>query len=101
MTDLTLLILPEGSHYVAQCLEHDFAAQGQTMVELKNRVKTVLRTFHELSKKAGYSLLDRLDPAPSWYQDQSKTAQMCDERWVFTFDGSPKAERIGVAPVMR
>jgi hypothetical protein len=64
---LTVLLLEEGPAWVAQCLEHDIAAQGASM-------KEALEHFQEVfNAQVAYDLANKREPlagkkrAPDWY----------------------------------
>lgn len=58
---LTLSIFMEGSCYVVQCIEHDIAAQGNSISDALNN----WRLLFDIEKDR----LNEIDPAPAGYLD--------------------------------
>lgn len=72
MLKLELLLLREGGHYVAQCLEHDIAAQGKSIPEVKKAFEDTLAGFIAIDSDNGCSPLSKVPPAPAMYQTPRK-----------------------------
>lgn len=75
MTTLRILFLKEGDRWAAQCLEHDIAAQGDS---IPKAVEAIMRAIcsemgvcDELGKK-----LDAIPAAPSYYLRQFESAAL-------------------------
>jgi len=75
---LKVLVIIEGSRYVAQCLQYDFAVHGASLVELRVRLAHVLVSHivlsHEFSK-VPFSV----PAAPQCYVDQWEHAKRASE----------------------
>jgi len=71
---LTVLLHQDGSAWVAQCLEHDVAAQGPTPDEAKRRFLRTLGSQILVDLQEGRAPLINLDQAPPWYFDKSISA---------------------------
>lgn len=72
---LRVVIFREGEHLVAQCLEHDIAAQGATLADvqdafLKELVKTIILAL-ELNREP----LKAIPKAPETYWNMFKSVE--------------------------
>ncbi|RWC13942.1 MAG: hypothetical protein E5W53_05330 [Mesorhizobium sp.] len=62
-TAIRLVVFKDGDHYIAQALEVDIAAQGDTPEEASRRLGIALNAEARDAKAEGRNLLD-LGPAP-------------------------------------
>jgi hypothetical protein len=76
---LRLLLLKEGSQWVAQCLEHDLAAQGPEIDDAINAFVTVFAAKLIADRKAGKEPLSTCPPAPAYYFELAQRAKHIDE----------------------
>lgn len=72
---LTVLLLKEGSQWVAQCLEHDLAGQGPDIDDALESFSTVLTATILLDARAGRRPLSTCGPAPVEYFALAKKAK--------------------------
>ena len=73
-----VLLLKEGSLWVAQCLEHDIAAQGPTVADAK---KAFGRTFADqvaVALHCGEEPLATFGKAPQYYWDLFDEADLAE-----------------------
>jgi len=68
---LTILIHRDGPAFVAQCLERDVAAQGNTSDECKVRFVKTLRSQIASDLAKGLLPLSELDPAPQKFWESA------------------------------
>ena len=61
------VILQEGTHLVAQCLEYDIAAQGKDAEELRRNLQATLLAHIEVARSKGEKPFRRLKQAPKHY----------------------------------
>ena len=72
--ELRVLLLHEGRHFVAQCLEYDVAGQGSdAQSALKELARLFVIRFMVAEEKQVDPLAD-LGPAPRFYQEKWETA---------------------------
>jgi hypothetical protein len=71
---LRVLILNESGGYVAQCLEHDIAAQGSSVRETLTNFLDVLRGQVEFDLARNRTPLSNKKAAPPWYWQALKDA---------------------------
>ncbi|MBZ0118148.1 MAG: hypothetical protein K8H88_14195 [Sandaracinaceae bacterium] len=76
---LTILLIKEGPLWVAQCLEHDIAAQGGTIDETMDAFGVVLTAQLVMDYEAGREPLAELQPAPRAYWEQLEDAKALQE----------------------
>lgn len=57
---LTVILVREGSGYVATCPEIDVASQGETVEEAKSNLREAVELFFECASEA--EVLERLSP---------------------------------------
>ncbi len=68
---LTILIHRDGPAYIAQCLEHDVAAQGNSSDDCKVRFVKTLRSQIAADLAKGLFPLSELDPAPPKFWERA------------------------------
>ena len=68
---LTIIVRRSGGAWIAQCLDHDIAAQGPTLDDCKLRFMRTLSSRIIRDLKNGRRPLADLPPAPRVYYDQS------------------------------
>ena len=66
---LSVLLLKEGESWVAQCLEHDIAAQGKTANDAKHALEKTIAGQGFLDLKSGVSPIVNIKPAPDYYRN--------------------------------
>lgn len=59
-----------GSALVAQCLEYDITAQGNSLDDVKQRFEAVIRRLFEIAAKKNEAPLAGIDAAPAMYWHQ-------------------------------
>ena len=64
---LRVIYLRETDYWVAQCLEHDIAAQGKTLSEVEDAFRKTLVGQIILDLRKGREPLEDIKPAPSMY----------------------------------
>jgi hypothetical protein len=64
---IRVVILQDGSYWVAQCLEWDLATQGQTLQQLYERLHRLLSGQVIVSQHLGRQPFENLPPAPERY----------------------------------
>jgi len=64
---LRVIYLRETDYWVAQCLEHDIAAQGKTLSEVEDAFRKTLVGQIVLDLRKGREPLEDIKPAPSIY----------------------------------
>lgn len=64
---IRVVIIKDESAYVAQCLEVDIAAQGKSVDDALNRLRTVLVAEIREATSAGRTIYD-LGPAPETFE---------------------------------
>src|SRR6266542_2500761 len=64
---LKVIYLPEGNAWVAQCLEHDIAAQGKTLPEAEDAFRRTLLAQVVLDIRKGREPLEDIKAAPKMY----------------------------------
>ena len=74
--NISVLLLPEGEWWSAQCLEHDVAAQARTLPELRDELERVLLLHVVPASEAGKEPFADLGPAPSKYSDIFSAARL-------------------------
>lgn len=72
---LRLLLLKEGTQWVAQCLEHDLAAQGPDIDDAIDAFATVLAGKLLADFNAGREPLSTCRPAPAHYFELVRKAK--------------------------
>ena len=72
---IRVVIFPEGNHLVAQCLEHDIAAQGATIHELQDSFERTFVSHVVLAIENGQKPLANLKKAPVRYWKLWERAQ--------------------------
>jgi hypothetical protein len=65
--NVRILLIKEGSQWVAQCLEHDLAAQGPEIDDAIDAFATVLAAKIISDDRAGREPLSTCKPAPERY----------------------------------
>ncbi len=65
-----VLLFKEGQTWVAQCLEHDLAAQGQTLKQAKESLNQVFITQVVLDLDAKREPFSAVQRAPQFYWDR-------------------------------
>jgi Fe-S-cluster formation regulator IscX/YfhJ len=65
--NLNLILMREGDSWVAQCLEHDLAAQGKTINETLKRWLCTACAHLDEDNKRGNEPFSGLDAAPAYY----------------------------------
>ena len=65
---LSFAVKPEGSYFVAQCLEYDFAVQGETTDELSSRILETIHAYERLAKEQGVEPFSHLKKPPAFFQ---------------------------------
>ncbi|HEX2882222.1 MAG TPA: hypothetical protein VHO25_22030 [Polyangiaceae bacterium] len=68
---LTILLIKDGPVFVAQCLEHDIAAQGKTLDECKSRFMVAFSSQVVLDLSLGKKPLQDCGQAPYKYFEKS------------------------------
>ena len=63
----TVLIVPQSGMWIAQCLEYDIMAQGQSDKEAQDRWKETLYSHIRVAKKLGKKPFDGIGSAPQEY----------------------------------
>ena len=75
LDDLSILYLKEPVGFVAQCLEYDIAAQGDTIDDARKSLKEVMDIEYTYLKKKGKDWCE-VPETPPWYWEQyEKTNQ--------------------------
>ena len=69
MVTLRVLVLREGTHYVAQCLDPDVAGQGSDVGSALRELARVLYLRAVVAEEMGVEPFADLGPAPRAYQD--------------------------------
>ncbi len=69
-----VLIFREGDHWVAQCLDHDIAAQARTIDALFSEFDRIFEATVEVRRRKGLPGVESLPPAPERYWDALKDA---------------------------
>ena len=64
---LRIVYLPEGNSWIAQCLEHDIAAQGKTLQEAEDAFRKTIVGQVILDLRKGREPLEGIKPAPRLY----------------------------------
>lgn len=77
---LKVLILREGEHLVAQCLQYDMAAQASNMKELKKAFLCTFMAHVKLAAERGEKPLENLGRAPEWYWEKYEEAEKLLDR---------------------
>ncbi len=62
-----VLVMQEGSHLVAQCLQYDFAVQGHSVPDLQQRLVHAFATQILIDNTKGREPLKTTPPAPARY----------------------------------
>ena len=75
---LRILLIKEGSQWVAQCLEHDLAAQGPEIDDAIDAFVSILAATIVTDAEAGRQPLSRCRPAPAEYFDLVRRAKHLD-----------------------
>ena len=63
-TTVRIIVFKNGEKFVAQALEVDIAAQGETPEEASRRLDVALKAEAREAKAAGRELFDMIGPAP-------------------------------------
>ncbi|MEW8436933.1 MAG: hypothetical protein AB2689_02150 [Candidatus Thiodiazotropha taylori] len=64
---LSILFLKEGTSWVAQCLEHDIAAQGKNIREASYELQKAFCAEISVCEELGYNFFTANPPAPGYY----------------------------------
>jgi len=64
---LRVIYIRENDYWVAQCLEHDIAAQGKTLPEVEDAFRKTIIGQIILDLRKGREPLEDLKPAPPMY----------------------------------
>jgi hypothetical protein len=75
---LRLLLIKEGTQWVAQCLEHDLAAQGVEIDDAVDAFASILAAKIIADIKAGREPLANCKPAPAHYFALAQRAKHLD-----------------------
>jgi hypothetical protein len=67
LPDLRFVVLKEGSHLVAQCLQFDIAVQGRSMEQLSQRLEHTLAAQVLIDSHYGRRPFEGIEPAPKSY----------------------------------
>jgi hypothetical protein len=65
-----VLILRQGDHWIAQCLEYDIAAQAMKFDQLRTLLIETLDAEHEESLRRHKKAFGGIDPAPKYFYDR-------------------------------
>ena len=79
---MRVIILKEEPMWVAQCLEHDIAAQGVSIPEVKKAFLLVLASQIVValaSRRDPQEFLDSFGPAPDYYHERFELAERLAE----------------------
>ena len=76
---LRLLLLKEGTQWVAQCLEHDLAAQGPEIDDAVNAFVDLFAAKVIADAAAGREPLSSCKPAPAYYFDLAQRAKHIED----------------------
>lgn len=70
---LRIVIYPQENHYVAQCLEYDFATQGKTMAEIEASLARVIAAYVDMAIESGRQPFEglRRGPQEAWNRFQN------------------------------
>lgn len=71
---LRVLLLKSNDVWVAQCLEHDIAAQGRSIEAAKASFEHVFLGHVKLDESAGREPLANVPPAPDFYWERFRKA---------------------------
>jgi predicted RNase H-like HicB family nuclease len=75
---LNVMLFPQGCGsemvWVAQCVTHDFAAQGKTITQAQENFSNTLRTHVILAVQNGEKPLENVPPAPAWFAREFEQA---------------------------
>ena len=73
------MLFPEGSGkdqvWIAQGIEHDFAAQGKTLESAQKHFMKTIETHIAVCEKYGDNPFEGIPPAPSWFLREYELAQ--------------------------
>jgi hypothetical protein len=72
---LRVLLIPEGDFWVAQCIDHDIAAQGSDPDGARRAFLITLAQQIELDVAKNRVPLEAIKPAPEWYFTAYEHAQ--------------------------
>ena len=64
---VVLIKCPITKYWTAQCLEHDIAGSGKTVMDAQNEFERVLGAELSFRKKRGENGLEKIKPAPPYY----------------------------------
>lgn len=67
---LNILMIREGDHWVAQCLDFDIASQGRSVKEAQEAFSSVFAAHVVSDLQNQRPILSRVGPAPDWYWDR-------------------------------
>lgn len=68
--NLRVLILNEGCHVVAQCLDYDIAGQGDDVESALKEFSRLLALHHIVAEEKQMTPLANIGPAPDFYQEK-------------------------------
>jgi len=74
--DLRVLVLQEGDYWVAQCLEHDVAAQGKTPKQLAHALNSALVGHAAIAQLHREKFFENMSPAPKFYHELYDQAEL-------------------------
>lgn len=77
--------------WVAQCLEHDISAQGDTAVSARANIEETIAGEIVLALEMGYAPLSEIRPAPSKYHVMWETARLAEDAAASALQFNPPA----------
>lgn len=75
---LKVMIFPQScansTVWVAQCITHDFAAQGNSLEQAQQNFANTLQTHVLISERNNEAPFANVPPAPAWFERQFESA---------------------------
>lgn len=83
---LSVLLLKENNTWVAQCLEHDIAAQAKTIKDVKTAFEKTVTGQCFLDLQRGSDPLASIGPAPGFYRPLFDSAEKLEYKFHLKWD---------------
>lgn len=74
-----VLLIADRNVWVAQCIDFDLAAQGESPREAMETFKRLFEMQIDIDRKAGKPPLEEIPSPPHWYEERFNEAWLCGQ----------------------
>jgi len=104
-TQISVIVIKEGSSFTAQCLQYDIAAQGDSITNAMTKLQRTLVSEIVVCEVLNKNCLDSIPPAPDFYWQLFKKESLAIEAKSLpplrTDSDVPPSFMMSEAPVVR